>query len=111
MGGGKSALALGIALRVAQRHVGVALLSGEMDEERLMERALAIEGRVAVDELRSAKLNDQARAGVGGAAVRPRGLPLTILALAAPYFSSSSGQLVAVYPLELVVVVAHPLVP
>src|SRR6266566_4677815 len=52
IGSGKSALALGIALRVAQQSVGVAYFSGEMNEERLMERALAIEGRVAVDELR-----------------------------------------------------------
>src|SRR5213076_1523381 len=72
----KSALALGIALRVAQQGggLGVAFFSGEMDEERLMERALAVEGRVAVDELRAAKLTDQTRAEVGGAAVRLRGL-------------------------------------
>src|SRR6266566_5193843 len=63
IGSGKSALALGIALRVAQQSVGVAYFSGEMNEERLMERALAIEGKVAVDELRAAKLNDQTRAG------------------------------------------------
>ena len=62
IGSGKSALALGLALRVAQRGTGVALFSGEMDEERLMERALAIEGRVAVDELRGAKLNDETMA-------------------------------------------------
>src|SRR5207245_9854614 len=79
VGSGKSALALGLALRTALQGTGMALFSGEMDEERLMERALAIEGRVAVDELRSAKLNDQARAGIGGAAVRLRDLPLTIL--------------------------------
>src|SRR5213593_2316109 len=72
VGSGRSALALG----TAQQGTGVALVSGEMDEERLMERALAIEGRVAVDELRGAKLNDQTRAGIGGAAVRLRGLPL-----------------------------------
>src|SRR6266576_5169618 len=78
IGSGKSALALGIALRVAQQSLGVAYLSGEMNEERLMERALAIEGKVAVEELRAAKLSDQTRAGVGGAAVRLRGLPLTL---------------------------------
>src|SRR5438445_290174 len=83
IGSGKSALALGLALRTAQQGTGVALFSGEMDEERLMERALAIEGRATVDELRSAKLNDQTRAGIGGAAVRLRDLPLTILPLAA----------------------------
>ena len=79
IGSGKSALALGLALRTAQQGTGVALFSGEMDEERLMERALAIEGRATVDELRSAKLNEQTRAGIGGAAVRLRDLPLTIL--------------------------------
>src|SRR6266481_2996294 len=75
IGAGKSALALGLALRVAQQGLGVAFFSGEMDEERLMERALAIEGRVAIDELRLAPMNDQARAGIGAAAVRLRGLP------------------------------------
>src|SRR5216110_679304 len=53
VGSGKSALALGLALRVARQRGGVAFCSGEMDEERLMERALAIEGRAAVDELRT----------------------------------------------------------
>src|SRR5919108_590712 len=75
VGSGKSALALGLALRVAQRGTGVALVPGGMDEERLMERALAIEGRVAVDELRGAKLNDQTRAGIGGGAGGGAGPP------------------------------------
>src|SRR5213592_276266 len=88
IGSGKSALALGIALRVAQQSVGVAYFSGEMNEERLMERALAIEGKVAVDELRAAKLSDQTRAGVGAAAVRLRGLPLSLLALAGDDFAT-----------------------
>jgi len=66
IGAGKSALALGVALRVAQQGLGVAFLSGEMDEERLMERALAIEGRATVDDLRAAKMSDQTRAGIGG---------------------------------------------
>src|SRR2546428_5934195 len=74
IGSGKSALALGPAVRTAQQGMGVALFSGEMDEERLMERALAIEGRATVDELRSAKLNDQTPAGIGGADPR-RGAP------------------------------------
>src|SRR3989442_1673930 len=42
IGSGKSALALGIALRVAQQSLGVAYLSGEMNEERLMERPVAL---------------------------------------------------------------------
>jgi replicative DNA helicase len=111
VGSGKSALALGLALRVAQRGTGVALYSGEMDEERLLERALAIEGRVAIDELRSANLNDQARAEVGGAAVRLRGLPLTALPLAAPDFEAVAARLDPLPALGLVMVDYLQLVP
>jgi len=111
VGSGKSALALGLALRTAQQGTGVALLSGEMDEERLMERALAIEGRVAVDDLRGAKLNDQTRAGIGGAAVRLRGLPLTSLPLAAPDFETTATRLDPLARLGLVIVDYLQLVP
>src|SRR5438445_11198536 len=111
VGAGKSALALGIALRVAQQEVPVALLSGEMDEERLMERALAVEGRVAVDELRAAKLTDQTRAEVGGAAVRLRGLPLAILPLAAADFETLTARLDPLRQLGLIVVDYLQLVP
>jgi replicative DNA helicase len=111
IGSGKSALALGIALRVAQQSLGVAFLSGEMDEERLMERALAIEGRVAVDELRSAKLNDQTRAGIGAAAVRLRGLPITMLPLAGADFETVFERLDPLRQIGLVVVDYLQLVP
>jgi len=111
IGSGKSALALGIALRVAQQSVGVAYLSGEMNEERLMERALAIEGRVAVDELRAAKLNDQTRAGIGAAAVRLRGLPLSFLPLAGEDFETAFDRLDPLRQIGLVVVDYLQLVP
>src|SRR5256714_11462094 len=104
IGSGKSALALGIALRVAQQSLGVAFLSGEMNEERLMERALAIEGRVAIDELRAARLNDQARAGIGAAAVRLRGLPISMLPLAGEDFETVFERLDPLRQLGLVVV-------
>ena len=71
VGSGKSALALAIALRVAARHA-VSYLSGEMTAERLMERVLAIEGRVRIDDLRQGTLDELARASVGAAAVRLR---------------------------------------
>ena len=74
VGSGKSALALAIALRIAQRRQRVIYLSGEMSTERLLERVLAIEGRVRVDDLRSGVVNDVARASVGAAAVRMREL-------------------------------------
>ena len=111
IGAGKSALALGVALRVAQQGLGVAFLSGEMDEERLMERALAIEGRATVDDLRAAKMSDQTRAGIGGAAVRLRGLPLAMLPLAAPDFDTMADRLDPLRQLSLVVVDYLQLVP
>src|SRR5213079_3202370 len=111
IGSGKSALALGIALRVAQQTLGVAYLSAEMNEERLMERALAIEGKVAVDEIRAAKLSDQTRAGIGGAAVRLRGLPLSLLPLAGEDFETAFEKLDALRQVGLVVVDYLQLVP
>jgi len=72
VGSGKSALALAMALRMAETGGKVAFLTGEMSVERVMERALAIEGRVKVDDLRQGKLDDLQRAAVGAAAVRLR---------------------------------------
>ena len=46
-----------------------------------MERALAIEGKIAIDELRNATLSDEGRAAVGAATVRIRDLPLTVYPL------------------------------
>ena len=74
VGSGKSAFALAIALRIAQRKERVTYFSGEMTTDRLLERVLAIEGRVKVDDLRSGVVNDVARASVGAAAVRMREL-------------------------------------
>ena len=71
VGSGKSAFALAIALRSAEHH-SVAYFSAEMTPQRLMERVLAMEGRVRVDELRQGSLDELARARVGAAAVRLR---------------------------------------
>jgi replicative DNA helicase len=111
IGSGKSSFALGLALRVAQQELSVAFLSGEMDEERLMERSLAIEGRVSVDELRTAKMDEQSRAGLGAAAVRLRGLPLTLLPLAAPDLETTIARLDPLDRLALVVLDYLQLVP
>ncbi len=72
VGSGKSALGLAMAVRMAQEGTSVAFLTGEMTAERVMERALALEGRVRVDDLRSGKLDELTRATVGAAAVRLR---------------------------------------
>ena len=71
---GKSALALAIALGVAQERgsAGSAFYSGEMSAERVLERVLAIEGRARIDDLRRGTLDEGTRAGVGAAALRMR---------------------------------------
>jgi len=94
VGAGKSSLALAIALRVAERGEHAALMSGEMDEERMWERALAIEGRVRLDDLRRGSLSDEARASVGGAAIRLRERPLAWLPMAAPSFEETAARIV-----------------
>lgn len=72
VGSGKSAFALAVAMRAAQTGLKVIFLSGEMSTDRLLERALAIEGRVRIDELRQGIAADATRASVGAAAVRLR---------------------------------------
>lgn len=72
VGSGKSALALGMALRMAEDGARVSLYSGEMAVERLLERSLAVEGRVRVDQLRDGSLSEVQRASVGAVAVRLR---------------------------------------
>ena len=69
---GKSALALAFALRAAAAERNALFLSGEMSVTRVMERALAIEGRVAIDDIRNGSLDDESRASLGAAAVRLR---------------------------------------
>ena len=72
VGSGKSAFALAVALRVSQKRHDTLFYSGEMLPERVLERALAIEGRTRVDDLRRGTLTDVTRTGVGAAAVRLR---------------------------------------
>ncbi len=69
---GKSALALAIALRAAEAGHAAHLLTAELTPERVLERALALEARVAVDDLRRGGLDDAARAALGRAALRLR---------------------------------------
>src|SRR3954467_1443786 len=59
---GKSALALAVGLRIAQGARNTIFYSGEMTPDRVLERALAIEGRTRVDDLRQGKLDEVARA-------------------------------------------------
>ena len=69
-GSGKSAFALAIALRASESGGHVRFLSGEMELPRAAERALAIEARVRVDDLRRGTLDDDARARLASMAGR-----------------------------------------
>ena len=83
-GSGKSALALAIALRVSEGMRGTLFLTAEMEADRVLERALAIEGRARIDDLRRGTLDDEGRAGIGAAAVRLRNNPLRVERVPAP---------------------------
>ena len=81
---GKSALSLAIALRVSETQRGVLFLTAEMEPDRVLERALAIEGRARIDDLRRGTLDEEGRAGIGAAAVRLRSNTLRIERVPAP---------------------------
>src|SRR6476659_8272369 len=82
VGSGKSALGLAIALRSASAGVPTLVLSGEMSPERVLERALALEGRAPIDDLRQGRLDEAGRVSVGAAAVKLRDVPLLLRPLA-----------------------------
>jgi replicative DNA helicase len=70
VGSGKSALTLAIALRASEAGAKTRFLSAEMDQTRAAERALAIEARVRVDDLRRGNLDEESRGRLEAAARR-----------------------------------------
>ncbi len=72
VGSGKSALALAIALRATVSGARACYFSGEMTRERILERALAMEGKASINDLRRGSLDDATRASLGAAAHRLR---------------------------------------
>ena len=104
VGSGKSALGLGIAIRAAAAGAPTMYFSGEMGPERVMERALALEAKVSVDELRQGRLDDGSRAAVGAAAIRLRDAPLLVKPLLGTDFTEVSEALEIVPRRQLLVV-------
>jgi replicative DNA helicase len=104
VGSGKSALALGIAIRAASAGVATLYFSGEMSPDRVMERALALEAKASIDELRQGRLGDATRAAVGAAAVRLRDIPLVIKPLLGADFEEVVTALEVVPRRQLLVV-------
>jgi replicative DNA helicase len=111
VGSGKSALALGMAIRAATAGVPVLYLSGEMSPERVMERALALEGKAPVDDLRQGRLDATARAAVGAAAHRLRDVPLLLRPLLDQSFAEVREALDIAPPRALLVVDSLQLTP
>ena len=104
VGSGKSALALAIALRVAQQQRSTLFYSGEMLVERVLERALAIEGRARIDDLRRGSLDEVTRANVGAAAIRLRDALPVIERVPAGGVAAIAEEVSAVRGVELVIV-------
>jgi replicative DNA helicase len=90
VGSGKSALALAIAIRAAGGGVPTLYFSGEMSPDRLIERALALQAKASVDDLRQGRIDDGTRMAVGAAAVRLRDIPLVIR----PLLGADFGEVV-----------------
>jgi replicative DNA helicase len=111
VGSGKSALALAMAIRAALAGIPTLFLSGEMSPERVLERALALEGRVPVDDLRQGRLDAGARAAVGAAALRLRDAPLLLRPLLGVSFDEISSSLEQVPGRALLVVDSLQLTP
>ncbi len=86
VGSGKSALGLGMAIRAAGARVPTMYCSGETSPDRVLERALALEGKTSIDDLRQGRLDDASRAAVGAAAVRLRHSPLAVRPLSGTSF-------------------------
>ena len=86
VGSGKSALGLEMGIRAAGQQIPTLFLSGEMSAERVLERALAMEGRASIDDLRQGRLDETTRSSVGAAAVRLRHTPLLVRPLTGAHF-------------------------
>jgi replicative DNA helicase len=95
VGSGKSALALAIALRTAGLGAPAFLLSGEMDETRLRERALALQAKAPIDDIRQGRLDEPTRAAVGAAALAQRDLRFRLAALLDGGFGEVEAALAA----------------
>ena len=111
VGSGKSSLALAMAVRAARVRVPTLFLSGEMSPDRVLERALALEGRAAIDDLRQGRLDAATRAAVGAAAVRLRDAPLLLRPLLDTGFEEISSSLDQVPGRALLVVDSLQLTP
>jgi replicative DNA helicase len=111
VGSGKSALALAMAVRAAGTQIPTLFFSGEMSADRVLERALALEGKAAIDDMRLGRLDEASRASVGAAALRLRHIPLIVRPLTGTTFDQISSALEIVPRRHLLVVDSLQLTP
>jgi replicative DNA helicase len=104
VGSGKSALALAAAIRGALMQQRVGFFTSEMTVERVLERVIAIEGRIRIDDLRQGTLDPQARAEAGAVAVRMRPAMPLIERLPSGGTAALAELLEDLPPLDLVIV-------
>ena len=104
VGSGKSALALAFAVRAALLQQRVGFFTSEMSVERMLERVIAIEGRIRIDDLRQGTLDPQARAEAGAVAVRMRASMPLIERLPSGGTPALAELLEDLPPLDLVIV-------
>lgn len=104
VGAGKSAFALAVALRARRAGAIVEFMTGEMDQPRVLERVLALEGKVSVDNLRQGTMDETTRAAVGAAVVRLRDVLPRISRLAAGGPDALAEQLARLDDAALVVI-------
>jgi len=104
VGSGKSALALAMAIRAAEAGRRVVFLSGEMSVERVIERALAIEGRLRIDDLRERALPESVRTAAAAVALRLRDSGPVIAQLPDGGVGGVSDLLIEHLGIELVIV-------
>jgi replicative DNA helicase len=102
---GKSALALAFAIRASLNGSRVAFFTGEMTVERVLERVIAIEARMKIDDLRRGSLDDLERATAGAVAVRLRNqLPIIELVPAGRGVSGLTSALDGLSKVDLVII-------
>lgn len=103
-GAGTSALAMAIALKVSAAGLEVALFSSEFSLPRLFERAVAMEGKVRIDDLRHARLSEEARVSAAAAAVRLRDLAPTFATMPPTGLAGLTDLLIDQLGLDLLVI-------
>jgi len=108
VGSGKSALALGMAVRAAEAARAVHFYAGEVSVERVAERVVAIEGRARIDDIRRGAMEGSKREALDALSTRlERGrfgvarLPAGLAELAADLERNQGVELVIVDPLQM----------